>query len=213
MDEGFHQKLQSRCKIPGGEILTYDEVIGWPPGYREDLEKAGKIRQIENSEEIPCNQCPEGCLISPLIRTDPITGNLVGTGSCPDDPDIGRFEVDLDRRRQWEIVNETPQNEGKSTVQHHSQEVEWDENATEYIPNSDAIKLSGGKISLTMLSKILKPDGTIRYMKKSQRCKVHIRDFQAYIKTLKKDITDTDIENYLAGVEKRKAEIREKKIK
>ncbi len=106
MDDAFYQSLQNRCIIPGGEILTYDEVMRWPPGYREDFEKAGKIRQIENSEEIICNQCPEGCPIIPLIRTNPATGKLTGTAVCQDNPDIGRFDVDLDRRMRWEVVAE-----------------------------------------------------------------------------------------------------------
>jgi len=106
MDDAFYQKLQNRCKVPGGEILTYDEVMQWPQGHREELEREGKIRQTENSDQITCVQCPEGCSITPYIRTDPATGKLTGTTVCPDDPDIGRFAVDLNRRMRWEIVKE-----------------------------------------------------------------------------------------------------------
>ena len=68
--EAFFQKLAGRLKIPGGKILTYDEIQQWPPGMREELEKAGMIRQIEPAAEVICNQCEERCLIIPnSLRT------------------------------------------------------------------------------------------------------------------------------------------------
>lgn len=92
-------------------------------------------------------------------------------------------------------------------------EVKWEKDNPEYMPNSLAVKITDGKISLATLSKLLKPNGTIRYMRSGRRCKVHFHDFCSYAKTVHEEITDEAIENYLNGVERRKAQIRATKKK
>lgn len=91
--------------------------------------------------------------------------------------------------------------------------VEWNDDCPEYIPNADAVKLCEGKISLSLLSKRLTPDGNIRYMRKGQRCKVHVQDFRRFALTLQEEITDEKIDSYLKGVEERKKEIQKQKQK
>jgi hypothetical protein len=57
----------------------------------------------------------------------------------------------------------------------------WRDDALDYISNSEAIvKFTDSKMPLSKLSKLLRPDGPIRYMRKGQRCKVHIGDFREY---------------------------------
>lgn len=102
--EAFFQKLAGRLKIPGGKILTYDEIQQWPPGMREELEKAGMIRQIEPAAEVICNQCEERCLIIPELFTHPKTEEKVWLYVCPEKPDIGRIQVEPERRMRWEII-------------------------------------------------------------------------------------------------------------
>ena len=106
--ETFYQELIGRLKVPGGGILTYEDVKQWPPGMRERLEKAGKIRQIEPAAEVICDQCESRCSIIPEVRTHPKTGEAVGVYVCPERMDIGRIRVDLDRRRRWEILGKIP---------------------------------------------------------------------------------------------------------
>ena len=72
-----------------------------------------------------------------------------------------------------------------------SKEVPWDNNDPDYMPASDAIvHFTDDQISLSQLSKLLKPDGRIRYMRKKgqqatgqkTRCrlKVHKEDFKQW---------------------------------
>ena len=93
----------------------------------------------------------------------------------------------------------------------------WDENNPEYMFESEAlIKLADGKIPLSTLSRNLKPNGTMRYMRKGRRCKVHIGDFCQFIKNkypqLRIDSKQIDelIDDHIAGIEARKAEERQK---
>ena len=94
----------------------------------------------------------------------------------------------------------------------------WSNDAPEYIPNSEAIKLTEGKLTLSQLSKLLKPDGPIRYMRqyaksgKPRRCNVHVGDFRKYVKTLGADMfSDEASEAYFGEVEARKRDIRHPK--
>jgi len=62
---------------------------------------------------------------------------------------------------------------------HQGQLQPWNDKATEYMNNSEAVvTFTKSKLPLPKLSKILKPDGPIRYMRKGRRCKVHIGDFR-----------------------------------
>ena len=72
-----------------------------------------------------------------------------------------------------------------------SKEAPWDNNDPDYMPASDAIvHFTDDQISLSQLSKLLKPDGRIRYMRKKgqqatgqkTRCrlKVHKEDFKQW---------------------------------
>jgi hypothetical protein len=70
-----------------------------------------------------------------------------------------------------------------------SKQVPWADDAEDYLPNSEAIKLSE-KMDLPKLSKILKPDGPIRYMKRGQRCKVNIADFRVYLRQMGTRVSD-----------------------
>lgn len=90
-----------------------------------------------------------------------------------------------------------------------------DADAPEYIPNSEAIKLADDRISISKLGKLLKPNGTMRYMRKGRRCKVHIEDFRKYIKTIKTlgpdMFSEEAFDKFYEGVEARKQEIRHAK--
>jgi hypothetical protein len=93
-----------------------------------------------------------------------------------------------------------------------TKEQPWADVAPEYLSNSKAIKLADGRISIKKLGKLLKPNGTMRYMRRGHRCKVHIGDFTEYIKTLGPDMFSEEMfSKYYEGVEARKEEERHTK--
>ena len=60
-------------------------------------------------------------------------------------------------------------------------EIAWDQKDPNYIPASEAIvTFTESKLPLYKLSKMLTPDGAIRYMRKRPRCRVHIGDFRTW---------------------------------
>lgn len=104
MRDEFYANLCKRLAVPDGQLLTYDEVMQWPAGKLDELVQQGKIKEAAVSESIVCIECPEKCLIVPDVRQNPETGKLSGVYICPNDEDIGRITVDLERKRRWEIV-------------------------------------------------------------------------------------------------------------
>jgi hypothetical protein len=83
----------------------------------------------------------------------------------------------LDTENQQKSQEEAGQGETESKEQ------PWDEDDLDYMSNSEAITtFTNSKMPLSTLSKLLTPDGPIRYMRKGQRAKVHIGDFREYAK-------------------------------
>ncbi len=103
MQETLRQ-LASRLGVPDGDIVTADEFFGWEDGLRKELLAEGVLRQTENAKKVTCLECGQGCFIEPETRTDPEIGKAVGIYMCSENPEIGRFEVDLNRLRCWKIV-------------------------------------------------------------------------------------------------------------
>jgi len=68
-----------------------------------------------------------------------------------------------------------------------TQEQPWQDEAPGYLPLSQARKLIDDRYTLGALSKLCKPDGAMRYMRKGQRCKVHLADFRAYMRGQQSD--------------------------
>jgi hypothetical protein len=68
-----------------------------------------------------------------------------------------------------------------------SREQPWREEADEFLPLSEAVKLVDDRIKLPTLSKLLVPDGEMRYMRKGHRCKVHLTDFRNCMKGRQSD--------------------------
>lgn len=67
----------------------------------------------------------------------------------------------------------------KQNNEPESKKVKWDDRDPNYISASEAVvKFTGNKLPLPTLSKMLKPNGSIHYMrKKGKGCRVHIGDF------------------------------------
>lgn len=65
-----------------------------------------------------------------------------------------------------------------------NKEQPWVNDAPEYLPLSEARKLTDNRLSLPTLSKLLTPNGEIRYMRKrGVGCKLHVADFRKYIRS------------------------------
>jgi len=92
-----------RADVLDGDTFPADEVIRWPPGSLDCLVRADLIREIAPSSGLVCDQCEDACYIEPSIREDPRTGKRLGTYFCRTNEDIGRFTVNLERLRQWQV--------------------------------------------------------------------------------------------------------------
>jgi len=76
------QTLLVRADVEAAGVFTADEVEGWPTGTVETFVGLGLLRETAPAKEVLCLECSEGCWI---------------------EPEVGRFTVDLARRRRWEF--------------------------------------------------------------------------------------------------------------
>ncbi len=101
--DGFLAQLAKRLRIPDADVVTGDEIRGWPDGRLEELLAQGVLQEIEHGTTVICDQCDEHCSIEPHRRTDPQTRKAVGVHICMCEEAGGRIEIDLDRLRRWKI--------------------------------------------------------------------------------------------------------------
>ncbi len=99
----FLAQLARRLRIPDADIVTADEVRGWPTGRLDRLLTAGLLQETEPGTTVVCDQCDEHCAIEPQLRTDPQTGKTIGVHICMREGTGGRIIIDLDRLRRWTI--------------------------------------------------------------------------------------------------------------
>ena len=96
---------------------------------------------------------------------------------------IGYVQNDLDTQKPLE-GQELGESENVSLNKKNlSKEVPWNKNDPEYLLISKALDLHDAGMSLSKLSKMLTPDGPMRYMRapSKKRCKVHLQDFFAVL--------------------------------
>lgn len=210
MDELLEQ-LAKRLKYPGDEIVSADEIAGWPDGKLDDLVSQGILSEIQHGSGVVCDECEQNCYIEPQIRTYP-TGEKVGIFICTRNPDIGRIEIDLDRLRQWQVNKKTL---WKLVFGFDSEwRVPWDDHNGEYLPMQEAANLANDdSITVRKMSRLLEdPDFPVHRMHKGRRCKVHLAEFRQWLKYAKHGtITDKAIEKYLELTKRRTKETKAKK--
>lgn len=92
-------------------------------------------------------------------------------------------------------------------------EDDWENPA--YITNKEAISMADNRLSYATLNKLLRSGKSdIRYIKKGNRCKVHIEDWRRFINTLGPDkFTEAAFNSYFGQAEKTKELIKSKKMK
>jgi len=92
-----------RLDLQDGAIFPADEVARWPQGTLDRLVATGLIREIAPADGLVCDHCEEACYITPSVQEDPRTGKPVGVFFCTANEEVGRFTVDVERLRQWEV--------------------------------------------------------------------------------------------------------------
>lgn len=142
-----------------------------------------------------------------------IANGLKAERALPDLPTLtGHSAVDLRQLQGWFLKH--VEGETESAAVSNNMEVRWSDDEG-YMLASELVELvllndEGKKMDLPTLSRLCKPDGPVRYMRKGRRCKVYIQDFVQHV-CGPVAITDENIEQYLAGNETRKEEERMKK--
>ncbi len=206
------QILASQAKGKNSNVIAADEVARWPEGRLDKLSEMGVLIPTVNASKVKCPGCGEDCSVDPNVHTL-ADGQVYVQVLCRKEGML--VEIDPGRLRQWEIVPEKLIELGYLEEEEaDGMKQVWLDDAPEYLPNSEAIKLSEGKLSLSRLSKLLNPNGAIRYMRRGQRCKVHIADFRDCIKGLGDDMfTEKAFEGYFSGAEATKEAIRQTKEK
>jgi len=87
-------------------------------------------------------------------------------------------EIEYNKIRESDIQ---PPTESEEHISGESKEQPWDKTDSTYIPNSEAIETyTNSKMNVSTLGRMLTPTGSMRYMRKGHRCRVHIGDFRAY---------------------------------
>lgn len=95
-----------------------------------------------------------------------------------------------------------------------SKKVPWGDDDPDYMYASEAIvKFTNGKMPVPTLSKLLTPEGPIRYMRRGRRCKVHVGEFIRYVRQhyLSDAFAAVISEEHIADIEARKLQERRKK--
>lgn len=114
------------------------------------------------------------------------------------------------------LSQDKPAGTGQENKPKDSKKQPWKNDTPDYMPLSEAIvNLADNKPKLSTLSKKITPDGSIRYMRHGQRCKVHIGDFREYAQKhyLSDELAGEIADEYMADIEARKAKERKKSHK
>ncbi|MEJ2705601.1 MAG: hypothetical protein P8Z79_24445 [Sedimentisphaerales bacterium] len=213
MDD-FVKQLAGRLRTYDSETIAADEMNNWPEGNLHELLSKGILTEIEPAGGLVCDQCEENCYIEPDRRTIPNTGETIGIFVCTRNPGIGRFEVDLNRLRQWRINKKKL---WKLVYRFNSEwQMPWDDDNAEYVLLQEAVNLANSdSITLKSMSRLLEDANfPVHHMHKGRRCKIHLGEFRRWLKFAQHGrVTDKSIEKYLKGVRERKEQAQRKKRK
>lgn len=105
-----------------------------------------------------------------------------------------------------------PENGGKTAAE-ASRELPWNTGDPRFVTATEAVDLSKGAIALYAISKLCKPTGPFRYMRKpGAGCRVHTSDFRKYIKARPRDPDNDLAREAVRGIEDRKEEAHRSKL-
>jgi hypothetical protein len=140
--------------------------------------------------------------------------------TCLYPEEIGEFEwsvpneLRLLREKAKLLINQKPAETKKEKQTNGGKKQSWEDDAVDYMLLSEAIvKFAGNKPAVSTLSKKITPNGSIRYMRRGRRCKVHIGDFREYAQNhYPSDVLAAEIaDEYMADIEARKAKERKRR--
>jgi hypothetical protein len=197
----------------GEAVFDREDIATWPEGDFDEALRTGLLEEAAPATEVVCPGCEEACLEDVVFVDGDRPEDTRAYAACGRD-DIGRVRIPLEMLDRW-AVNRRQAEKLRPTGQSVTKELLWSDNAPEFLPNAEAIKLADDSpLTIKSLGRLLTPTGPIRYMRKGRRCKVHLQDFRAFTAFLKTEghgITDAIIAAYLEGVEKRKTEAAQSK--
>ena len=81
--------------------FTGQETARWPCGLLAALIDSGILRETQMMGSVWCDECGNGCSITPDFRVDPKTGGMTSVYLCPKDGH-GPVSVPQDWLRQWQ---------------------------------------------------------------------------------------------------------------
>jgi len=194
----------------GDAVFDREEIATWPEGDFDEALRTGLLEEAAPATEIVCPGCEEACLEEVVFVYGDRPEDTRAYAACGRDG-IGRVRIPLEMLDRW-AVNRRQAEKLRPAEQGATKEHPWSDDAPEYLPNAEAIKLADDSpLTINKLGRLLTPTGRIRYMRKGRRCKVHLQDFRALLKTHGHGIPDAAIEAYLAAVEERKREAAQNK--
>jgi rubrerythrin len=96
----------------------------------------------------------------------------------------------IERIDEW--ISELSVDEAQPEMQADSEPADtkerpWLDDAPEYLTVTEAVKLTDDRLKDYTLSRLCKPDGEMRYMRKGRRCKIHAGDFRQYMRSRQSD--------------------------
>ena len=195
----------------GEAVFDREDIATWPEGDVDEALRTGLLEEAAPAMEVVCPGCEEACLEDVEFIYGDRPEDARAYVACGQRDDIGRVRIPLEMLDRW-AVNRRQAEKLRPPEQAATKELPWSDDAPEYLPNAEAIKLADDSaLTIKSLGRLLTPTGRIRYMRKGRRCKVHLQDFRDHLKTEGRGITDAAIEAYLADVDKRKKEAAQSK--
>lgn len=137
-------ELTNRVRA-GLNVVTGDDVAGWPNGLLEQFVVDGILKPVANAKSIACDACGDDHVEPVQFVEAPPGSPLRAYTTCPEN---GRIQVPLDRLRCWRVnVEATP---NAKSAEAGSPEFKLPENvtvqvthSTEFLPTPSANDLKG----------------------------------------------------------------------
>ena len=97
--EQLHSRANS--ELQGADVVTGNEVEGWPDGVLDKLVREGMLVATQPAETAMCTACFEDHVEPVQYVEEPPGSALRAYIACPE---VGRVAVDTERMRRWQIV-------------------------------------------------------------------------------------------------------------
>jgi len=82
-------------------VFTARDAGLWPRGLLGRLVELNILRETRLADSVACDECEDGCAITPDLREDPRTGMPIGIYYCSKEG-YGQITVEIAQLRQWQ---------------------------------------------------------------------------------------------------------------